>query len=501
MPTKTGTTKATITTMTTSAIAKTTAGYIIADFTWRLRASSFSSWSRDAVERLLEAARALAGAHHRAVERIEDARLALHRLVQRAAGLDVVADGRDRRLQHLVLGLVLQRVERAQHRHAGRDQGRELAREDRQVAHVDALEALEDALELQRLALLGDVEHDQAALAQLLGDLRLGASPPARRGRERPARSTARKVKVLTGSPSSRPWPTGAAPASRAASRCGGLLIVGRPVRRAAEQPPELLRHRRALLGERARDHAGADERGEVRVHRLHPDRARGLQGGVDLVGLALADQVADRGGRDEDLAATTRPAPSAVLRSCWVTMPCSAIESCMRTWCCWCGGEDVDDAVDRLRGRLRVQGREDEVPGLRRGQRGARSSRGRASRRRGSRRGPRGGRRGARAEKSVASAPISRWLTMQLLWRCRNSIGSSIVRMCSARSRLIRSTIDASVVDLPEPVGPVTSTKPRGLRVNSSRTPGQAELAERLDLARDEAEGGADRAALEEAR
>src|SRR5215831_12302676 len=81
---------------------------------------------------------------------------------------------------------------------------------------------------------------------------------------------------------------------------------------------------------------------------------------------------------------------------------------------------------------------------------------------------------------KSVASTPISRWLTMQRLWRCTNSIGSSIVRMCSARVRLISSIIAASVVDLPEPVGPVT------------------ELLERLDLLRDEAEGGHDRAALE---
>ena len=34
-------------------------------------------------------------------------------------------------------------------------------------------------------------------------------------------------------------------------------------------------------------------------------------------------------------------------------------------------------------------------------------------------------------------------------------------------------SSIAASVVDLPEPVGPVTSTKPRGLRVKSSSTDG----------------------------
>ena len=62
----------------------------------------------------------------------------------------------------------------AQHRHPRGDQGRELAREDRQLAHVDALPALEEVLDLERLALLGDVEDDQAALAQLLGDLGLG---------------------------------------------------------------------------------------------------------------------------------------------------------------------------------------------------------------------------------------------------------------------------------------------------------------------------------------
>ncbi len=77
--------------------------------------------------------------------------------------------------------------------------------------------------------------------------------------------------------------------------------------------------------------------------------------------------------------------------------------------------------------------------------------------------------------EKSSASAPISRWLTMQLLCWWRNSIGSSIVRMCSSRSSLMMSIIAASEVDLPEPVGPVTSTKPRGLVVNSRSTCGSA--------------------------
>src|SRR6187551_1923222 len=41
------------------------------------------------------------------------------------------------------------------------------------------------------------------------------------------------------------------------------------------------------------------------------------------------------------------------------------------------------------------------------------------------------------------------------------NSIGSSIVRMWIARSSFMRSTMAASVDDLPEPVGPVTRTMP----------------------------------------
>ena len=63
----------------------------------------------------------------------------------------------------------------------------------------------------------------------------------------------------------------------------------------------------------------------------------------------------------------------------------------------------------------------------------------------------------------------------MHFLCLCRNSIGSSIVRMCSWRSSLIMSIIAASVVDLPEPVGPVTSTNPRGFLANSCSTGGSA--------------------------
>ena len=100
--------------------------------------------------------------------------MALHRFRQRAAGLDVGAHAGGRLLDPLVLRLLLERVQGAQHRHPGGDQGGELAREDRQLAHVDAFPGLPDLLDPERRLLLADVEDDQAALAQLLGDRGLG---------------------------------------------------------------------------------------------------------------------------------------------------------------------------------------------------------------------------------------------------------------------------------------------------------------------------------------
>ena len=44
-------------------------------------------------------------------------------------------------------------------------------------------------------------------------------------------------------------------------------------------------------------------------------------------------------------------------------------------------------------------------------------------------------------------------------------------------RSRLILSIIAASVVDLPEPVGPVTSTRPRGFSAIFAITLGKPEV------------------------
>ncbi len=58
---------------------------------------------------------------------------------------------------------------------------------------------------------------------------------------------------------------------------------------------------------------------------------------------------------------------------------------------------------------------------------------------------------------KDSACTPTSRWLIRQFLRGWTNSIGSSIVRMWPLRRALMSSIIAASVVDLPEPVLPVT--------------------------------------------
>ncbi len=74
-------------------------------------------------------------------------------------------------------------------------------------------------------------------------------------------------------------------------------------------------------------------------------------------------------------------------------------------------------------------------------------------------------------SEKPRVSLCTSRWLTRQRFDSCTNSMGSSMVRIWSYRLSLIKSTIAARVVDLPEPVGPVTNTRPLGSREISLNT------------------------------
>ena len=84
---------------------------------------------------------------------------------------------------------------------------------------------------------------------------------------------------------------------------------------------------------------------------------------------------------------------------------------------------------------------------------------------------------RSARSNEGLSS-PISRWLTAESLWWCTYSTGSSIVRMWHARVSLMRSMMEASVVDFPEPVGPVTRTNPRGRVASHSAVGGRSSSA-----------------------
>ena len=56
--------------------------------------------------------------------------------------------------------------------------------------------------------------------------------------------------------------------------------------------------------------------------------------------------------------------------------------------------------------------------------------------------------------------------------------MGSSMVMMWPRRSLLILSTRAANVVDFPDPVGPVTSTKPLGRSAKSATTAGSPNSA-----------------------
>ena len=102
--------------------------------------------------------------------------------------------------------------------------------------------------------------------------------------------------------------------------------------------------------------------------------------------------------------------------------------------------------------------------------------------------------------ERLRCRAPTSRWLTRQLLCGCRNSIGSSIVMMCTRCSVLILSIIDASVVDLPEPVGPGDQHQAARLaRTARSTTGGSPSSSSGMILNGIDAERAGDRAALHE--
>ena len=73
---------------------------------------------------------------------------------------------------------------------------------------------------------------------------------------------------------------------------------------------------------------------------------------------------------------------------------------------------------------------------------------------------------------------PTSRCVMMQFLCGCTNSTGSSMVMMWSQAASLRWSTIEASVVLLPEPVAPTRMTSPRLTIVMSFRMLGSPSLS-----------------------
>ena len=143
--------------------------------------------------------------------------------------------------------------------------------------------------------------------------------------------------------------------------------------------------------------------------------------------------------------------------------MPSSTSDSCARTCDCWCAGNtstmrlmvwaaEFVCSVAKVRWPVSAMRSADSM--VSRSRISPMSTTSGSSRR---------AARSAFANEWV-SACTSRWFTTHFLCWCRYSMGSSTVSMCSWRSELILSSMAASVVDLPEPVGPVTSTRPRGL-------------------------------------
>ena len=192
------------------------------------------------------------------------------------------------------------------------------------------------------------------------------------------------------------------------------------------------------------------------------------------------------------------RPRPSTRGSSDWHRIPSSTIESCARTCGCWCAGKTSTI-------RLMVETAEFvcSVAKVKCPVSAIRSADSIVSRSRISPISTTSGssRSAARSEfaNECVSECTSRWFTRHFLWLCRNSIGSSIVIMCSSRSLLILSSIAASVVDLPDPVGPVTSTRPRGLSHSALHHQRQAQRVETLDLPGNRSEHGGHGAALME--
>src|SRR5665648_609601 len=140
-----------------------------------------------------------------------------------------------------------------------------------------------------------------------------------------------------------------------------------RHVPRATDQSVEVLDVLALLQADLIRDLPGIDELSQVLVHRVHALLGAGLHRRVDLVGLALPDQVPDRRRRQQHLSGHRTTAADPPTQGLADHRLDRAGELSADLFLL-VGREHVDDAVDRLGGVLRVQGREHEVTGLGRG-------------------------------------------------------------------------------------------------------------------------------------
>ena len=161
---------------------------------------------------------------------------------------------------------------------------------------------------------------------------------------------------------------------------------------------------------------------------------------------------------------------------------------------------EHVDDAVDGLRRRrwcaaCRTRGGPSRPPVSARRM----VSRSRISPTRMTSGSSRSARCAARWRTTACAAPTSRWLMRHFFASCTNSIGSSMVRMWPYSFSLMWLTIAASVVDLPDPVGPVTSTRPRGYFADLGEDLGHVQVLQRQHLGRNGAQHRARAALLHE--
>src|SRR3954447_17980096 len=124
---------------------------------------------------------------------------------------------------------------------------------------------------------------------------------------------------------------------------------------RPAAKPVEVLDVVALLLAGLIGDPATLHELRQVLVHRVHAVAGPGLQRAVDLVRLALTDEVADGRGRHQDLGGNgaARPVGGASQRLADDTL--EGTRELHTDLLLLVRREDVDDTVDRLRGVLRV--------------------------------------------------------------------------------------------------------------------------------------------------